>query len=481
MSHRDFREFIAAAEQQGLMRRVTRTVDRSWEPACLIKWAFQAIPEADRFGLLFDNVEGSEFALGMGILGASRRAYALGLGVAPDDIGAHWEQALVNPIPPVTVETAPCQEVVKTGDEARLGDLPIPTWTPGKDPAPYITTTTVTCDVHSANQNTGVYRTQVRDDHHVMVNLAPRRHGHDQAATWWAQGKAAAIAWVIAAEPAFQFAAVASLVAGAEEMAVAGGLKGGPIELVKCITSDLLVPANAEIIIEGEVLPDERDDEGPFGENLGFMAEVAKRPVARITAITHRKEAIYYGLTSQMPPSESTILQSTANAALARKILRHDLGETSVHDIYCDYTYGGQMAHAIVSMTPQLPGHGRKVGRAVAEVSAFKRITVVDEDIDIRDPVHMDWVMNTRFNPEADTIILDQIYMRSAMDPSVPARADGEKLGSKLIIDATRRFAEADFSLPPKETMMQALETWKAAGLPAFEIPKRAQLRIDKA
>ena len=108
-----------------------------------------------------------------------------------------------------------------------------------------------------------------------------------------------------------------------------------------------------------------------------------------------------------------------------RKLLRHDLGETSVHDVFVDYTYGGQMAHAIISMTPQLPGHGRKVGRAAAEMSSFKRITVVDEDIDIRDPVHMDWVMNTRYNPETDTVILDQIYMRFAMDPSVAADETG--------------------------------------------------------
>ncbi len=481
MSYRDFREFIAVAEQQGLCRRVTKPVDVTWEPASMTKWAFQALAEADRFGLLFDNVEGSEFALGTGILGASRRSYALGLGVEEDEINGLWEKALVDPVQPVTVKAAPCQEVIRKGGDARLSDLPIPTWTPGKDAGPYITTTCMTCDALTANQNTGVYRTQVRDDHHVMINLSPRRHGHDQASSWWAQGKAAPIAWVVGAEPAFQMASVASLVAGDEEMAVAGGLKGAPIELVKCVTSDILVPANAEIIIEGEVLAGELDHEGPFGENLGYMAEGGPKPLARITAITHRKGAIYYGLTSQMSPSESTILQSTTNAALARKILRHDLGEVFVHDVHCNYTYGGQMAHAVVSMTPQLPGHGRKVGRALAEISTFKRITVVDEDVDIRDPIHLDWAMNTRFNAETDAVIVDQVHMRFAMDPSVEARADGEKLGSKLICDATRRFPEADFSLPPKATMMKALESWKEAGLPEFEIPRRAQLRIDKS
>ncbi len=267
---------------------------------------------------------------------------------------------------------------------------------------------------------------------------------------------------------------------GVQELEIAGGLKGSSVELVKCVTSDLLVPANAEIIIEGEVLPGEMDEEGPFGENLGYMSEDGIKPVARITAITHRKDAIFYGITSQMPPSESTVLQSTANAGLTLKILRHDLGEKTVHDIHYDLHFGGQMGHGIVSMTPIHPGHAKKVGRTVAEVSSLKRITVVDEDVDIRDPLHVDWAMNTRYNPVRDTIIIDDVFIRMAMEPSVP-KVDGVQMGSKIVNDATRTLAEAEFSLPPKETMMKALQTWKEAGLPEFDIPKRAQLRIDRS
>jgi len=480
MGYRNFRDFVAVAEQQGLLRRVQQSVDPSWEPACLIKWAFQALSDEERFGLLFDNVEGSEFSLCTGALGATRRTYALALDVEPDQVNPCWENALVNPIEPVTIDNAPCQEVVLTGDEARLSLLPVPTWTPGKDIGPYITTTVMTRTIDTDNQNTGVYRTRVRDDHHVVVNMNPRRGGHDQCATWWAQGKAAPVAWVIGAEPAFQLAAVATMPTGMQEMAVAGGLMGTPLEMVKCTTSDILVPANAEIIIEGLVDPSERDTEGPFGENLGFMAGVSKKPVARITAITHRKDPIYYGMSSQMPPSESTFLQSNSTAGLISKILRHDLGETQITDLHVDQTFGGQMAHGIIAMTPLYPGHAMKVGRMAAEVSAFKRVTVVDDDVDIRDPRHIDWVMNARYNPSRDTVIIDNVFMRAAMDPSVEL-VDGVKIGSKIVVDATRTLPEDEFSLPPKETMMKALETWKSAGLPEFEIPKRAQLRIDKS
>jgi len=227
-------------------------------------------------------------------------------------------------------------------------------------------------------------------------------------------------------------------------------------------------------------LPGDKDKEGPFGENLGFMCEISDKPVARITAITRRKDAIYYGMTSQMPPSESTMLQSHANAALTYKIIHHDLGEKAIHDFHYDLTYGGQMAHGIISMTPQYKGHGMKIGRLAAEISALKRVTVVDEDVDIRDPLHLDWVMNARYNPSRDTVIIKDVYMRAAMDPSVQA-VNGVKMGSKIVVDATRSVEEDDFSLPPKETMMKALESWKAAGLPEFSIPKRAQLRIDKS
>jgi len=210
------------------------------------------------------------------------------------------------------------------------------------------------------------------------------------------------------------------------------------------------------------------------------MCEISDKPVARISAITRRKDAIYYGMTSQMPPSESTMLQSHATAGMINKTLRHDLGEIFISDFHIDLTFGGQMAHGIIAMTPQYQGHGMKIGRMAAEVSALKRVTVVDEDVDIRDPLHMDWVLNARYNPSRDTVIIKDVFMRAAMDPSIEA-VDGVKMGSKIVIDGTRSVPEDEFSLPPKETMMKALETWKSTGLPDFDIPKRAQMRIDKS
>ncbi|MEJ0070856.1 MAG: UbiD family decarboxylase domain-containing protein [Pseudomonadota bacterium] len=143
-------------EQRGKLKRVSQTVDRSWEPAALIKWMFQALPEAARFGLRFDQVAGSTMPLVTGALGASTESFALALGIEPEAINDKLVAALTHPIAPVEVATGPCQEVVQLGDQARLGDLPIPVWTPGKDAGPYITTIVVTRDAQTGLQNMGV-------------------------------------------------------------------------------------------------------------------------------------------------------------------------------------------------------------------------------------------------------------------------------------------------------------------------------------
>jgi 4-hydroxy-3-polyprenylbenzoate decarboxylase len=241
------------------------------------------------------------------------------------------------------------------------------------------------------------------------------------------------------------------------------------------------VPANTEIVIEGEVAPGEMEEEGPFGEFAGVMGPVENRPVAYVKAITHRREPIYYGYTSQMPPSESTTIQSLVNAGVILHTMRDYLGDYSVHDVYIDQTFGGVLAHAIVAIAPQMPGHGKRVGRTVADIAPVKRVTVVDVDVDIRDPSHVDWALNSRFSPQRDTIIIDDVYVPLQIDPSVRDARGYVTQGSKIVLDATQKIDPGPFSLPPKEIMMKALAVWQQCGLPPFEIPRRAKLRIDRS
>lgn len=476
MPVRDLREFLDLAERRGLLRRVAATVDALWEPGCLVKWVFQGLPMERRFGLRFDRVRGSDFPLVTGALGASVEAYALALGVAPEAINDHWERALLAPRAPALVTTAPCQEVVRRGAEADLGALPVPVWTPGRDAAPYVTTCVVNRHAGTGVQNMGVYRTMVQGPRSVVVNLAPGRQGRACAETDWAAGRPAPIAWVIGAEPAVYLAAVANLPAGLDEITVAGGLRGEPIGLVRCVTSDLLVPARAEIVIEGELHPGESAAEGPFGESAGYMSDVETRPVARITAVTHRRDAIFYGLASQMPPSESTTLQSLSNAALIRHQLRHDHGEATVRDCWIDLMFGGGAAHGVVSMRPTRPGHAKALGRLLARTTPLKRITIVDEDVDVRDRTDLDWVMSSHVDPQRDVEVIGGFP--AAMDHAVTPDAQGRKTGSKLVVDATRSLDTGPFSLPPQALMDRALATWRAAGWPDFECPERLRRRL---
>ena len=481
MTHRTMREFLSVLEKKGALRRISRPVDRMWEPAALAKWMYQALPAEKRFGMIFENVKGSRIPIVTAALGANVHAYATALDVEPNGINDAWRKACRNPLAPERVDNAPCQEVVITGKDVRLSYLPIPVWTPGKDKGPYITTNTVTRDHDTAVQNVGVYRTMVRDEASVVANLGPGRQGTMHALTWTGRGKAAPIAWVIAAPPAVHLASVANLPYGMDEITIAGGMMGAPVRMVKCKTIDLLVPADAEIIIEGEIHPGETDMEGPFGEFAGYMGVVERRPVARITAITHRRDPYYYGYTSQMPPSESTTIQSLTNAGVLFKNLHDDLGEISVTDVFIDQNFGGNLGHVVIAMKPSYPAHSKKVGRLVADMTSIKRVTVVDDDIDIRDSTHVDWAMNSRFNAARDTMVIDDVFVPTNVDPSVRTPGIDFSLGSKLVCDATLKLDAGAFSLPPKEIMAKALDLWKEIGLPEFEIPRRAKLRIDRS
>jgi UbiD family decarboxylase len=477
----DMREYLAVLEQQGLLRRVAEEVDPEWEIGCMAKWMFQALPEHERFGLLFDKVSGSDMKVATAALGASTRAYATALGVEPDEINAKWVDALCNPVAPRQVDDGPCQEVVSEGDDVDLARLPVPIWTPGKDAGRYITTNVVTRHAETGIQNYGVYRTLVLGRDRMVSNMSPGRQGYLCVKSHHERGEPAPVAFIIGAEPAVHLATVTNFPLGYDEMDAAGGIKQEAIEMVPAKTVDLMVPARTEIVVEGLIYPDEVASEGPFGEFAGYMGPVSDRPVIRVTAITHRHDPIFYGLVSQMPPSESTTIQGLTNAGQLLKVLRHDLGETGVVDANVDLTFGGLLAHVTVAVRTGPPGDGRRIGRLIADLTLFKRVTVVDHDIDIRDRQHMDWAMNSLYDPARDTIVIENVFVPMYMDPSVRVHGGEERPGSKIVVDATRTIDAGPFSIPSRDIMERALDTWHKAGLPEFDIPKRLEFRLDGA
>jgi UbiD family decarboxylase len=161
--------------------------------------------------------------------------------------------------------------------------------------------------------------------------------------------------------------------------------------------------------------------------------------------------------------------------------LRERLGEHAVRDVFIDQTFGGLLAHGIVAMTPQHPGHAKRIGRLLADMSPLKRVTVVDADVDIRDASHVDWALNARFSPARDTVLIDDVHVPVNMDPSVRDASGAVRPGSKIVIDATQKADAGVFSLPAKSDMMAALALWKEAGLPEIDMPRRLALRLDRA
>ena len=468
----DMRALIKVLESRGKLHRVRKSVDLSWEVACMARWVYQGLPEDERFALLFENVKGATMPVATPVIGASRQVYAIAMGTTPEKIHDVWLQAMRHPVPPCVVESAPVQEFVISGKDVDLAYLPVPMWTPGKDRRPCITACVITRDHDTGVQNMGTYRCQVQSRNIITLNTNPGRQAYQNYQSWSARGKQAPIAVAICCEPAVHLATAAALPKGIDEMAVAGGLRGAPVEAVQARTVDLLVPAHAEIVLEGNVHPTGRMNEDPFGEFAGYMGEFGMRPYFEVGCITHRRDPIYYGYISQYPPSESTMIQGNANECVIHRMLVDDWGETTVEDVALNQTHGGLMGQVVIQMKPIYPGHAKKVGRMVAEMTHLKTILVVDRDIDIRYQQHLDMAINSRVNPARDITIIKDFFI--IYDPS-----SDNGVTSKMVIDATQKGVQPDISLPPKELLWKAYDSWKEAGLPAFDLPGRVARVLD--
>jgi UbiD family decarboxylase len=340
----DLREHLAALEAAGLLIRVQRPIDKDTEMHPLVRWQFRGgIPEAERKAFLFENVVDGrghhyEMPVAVGVLAASRRIYSVGMGCPAEEIGARWREARHHPITPRLVDDAPVHEIVRTGADldvpyGGVDGLPIPISTPGFDIAPYVTCGNwVTRDPETGIQNIGNYRAHVKSPRRVGMNasieLTPGIYQHWQKAK--ARGEALPAALVVGGPPVIAFAAVQKLPYDLDELAVAGGLVGAPINMVRCRTVDLLVPAESEIVIEGLIDTRWLEPEAPFGESHGHVNLQEYNPFMEITAICHRRDAILTSMISQVTPSESSLIKLVGYEPLLLDHLRDHLGLKSV-------------------------------------------------------------------------------------------------------------------------------------------------------
>src|SRR5665213_2148984 len=304
----DFQDHLRRLEARGLVTRIDHAIDKDSELHPLVRWQFQGgLAEEQRRAFLFTNVvDGAgrryDIPVAVGALAASPEIYAVGMGKPVEDIGEAWTHAVAHPIDPVVVTSPPCQEVISKGDDLRkpgegLARLPVPISTPGFDSAPYLTATLcITRDPETGVQNMGTYRGALKAQDRLGVRMSSRpggAGGYLHCRKYQNRKERMPCAIVIGCAPVVLFTGPQKLPIDLDEMAVAGGLAGSAIRIAKAATVDLLVPADAEIVIEGLIDPELLEPEGPFGESHGHVALEDFNMSMRITAITHKKKPVF--------------------------------------------------------------------------------------------------------------------------------------------------------------------------------------------
>ena len=469
----DLHDQIRALDEAGLLLRVDIPINKDTELHPLMRWQFRGgMDEKDRKAMLFTNVTDSkgkryDIPVLIGAMGASLDIYRVGIGVPLDEVYARWSKATASPIPPRVVQDAPCQEIVIEGvalDEAGMGldGLPVPISTPGWDNAPYLSTGTfITKDPDSGIQNMGVYRGQLkarrRLGYNPSVELRPGSYKHWEK--YKARGERMPVAVIVGAPPAVAYASIQKAPEDLDELALAGGLVGSPINVVRARTVDLLVPAEAEIVIEGWVETAFLEPEAPFGESHGHMNLQEYNGVMEVTCITRRKDAVLTSFLAQLAPSEVSVMRRPGQELIFLNHLRNNLSIRGVTRVYSHEPLTGGYKTFVVQFERGVPD--TEVWRALHGVATLQRasgkiVIATNDDIDPKNSDALLWAIAFRCKPHLDIQIVP--HRHPGHGPK-DRRDNGED--STLLINATLRQDYPPLSLPKQEFMERARDIWE--------------------
>ena len=466
MPFRNISEFVAALEADGDLVRVAREVSPKLEIAEIADRAVKG----DGPALFFENVAGSSMPVAINLF-ASRRRMLRALDLSGWDEWDSRLEPLLDPKPPEglleklktipkltelaqvfpkNVRSAPCQEVVLTGDAVDLGKLPVLTCWP-QDAGPFITLPLViTRDPATRKVNVGVYRMQVFDRNTTGMHWQKHKDGAGQARGYEREGRRMEVAVAIGADPATVFSGVAPLPPGISEFLFAGFVRGEGVPLVDGTTVDVPVPADAEIVLEGYVDPGERRREGPFGDHTGFYSLDDDFPVFHVTAVTRRREPVYLTTIVGKPPMEDGFL-GEAVERLFLPLVRRMIPELVDMHLPVEGIFHNLM---LVSIDKRYPGHARKTMHAIwgtGQMMFTKTIVVFDRDVDLRNSPEALWRTLTAIDPERDIEFVHGPVDELDFAARLPC------YGSKMGIDATRKWKEEGFLRRwPDEIVMSA-------------------------
>lgn len=456
LKYRDLREFMTLLEARGELRRIAAEVDPNLEMTEICDRVLRAGGPA----LLFENPKGFSTPVLGNLFGTPERV-ALGMGATdvaelreigkllaflkqpdpPKGLKAAWESLpifrKILDMAPKRVRSGAAQECVIEAADVDLATLPVQTCWPG-DAGPLITWgLVVTRGPKQTRQNLGIYRQQVIGRNRVIMRWLSHRGGALDYRDWLEAhpGEPFPIAVALGADPATILGAVTPIPDTLSEYAFAGLLRGSRTELVRCLGSDLEVPAAAEFVLEGHIHPGDTAPEGPFGDHTGYYNEVDDFPVFTVDRITHRKDPIYHSTYTGRPPDEPAILGVALNEVFV-PILQKQFPE--IVDFYlppegCSYRL------AVVSMRKQYPGHAKRVMMGVwsflRQFMYTKFVIVVDEDVNTRDWKDVIWAITTRMDPARDTVLIENTPI-DYLDFASPVSG----LGSKMGMDATNKW-----------------------------------------
>ena len=448
MAAQDLRSFVAAYEQA-----YPGEVVRLAEPVSIDHDIMAVVLEYERRRrwpiLLFEQVRGYDIPVVANVV-ASRRALAFALGVGERDLAREYARRLKERFKPVVVPDPPFRERVTTGDAVDLGALPIPTYFPG-DAGRYLTAgLLVARDPETGVETEGYHRFQLTGRNRLGVSLHSRRRMFEYQRRAEARGRALPCAIALGVHPLVSMGSLAYPPPDVGKFEVVGGLFGEPFQVAPCATLDLHVPAWAEIVIEGEILPGVREPEGPFGEFTGYFSRRSTEHVFVARAVGRRERPWFQSIGSGRAGDHITTLGLIREAEITNALSRAIPNVTAVHVPLS----GTSSFTAYVAIRQSRPGEAKHVIPIVLGVDHYlKLVVVVDDDIDVFDESEVLWAVATRMQADRDLVVISG-SLGALLDPSADERGVTAKLG----IDATRPFGQpfADKLVMAPETMAWA-------------------------
>ena len=424
---KDLRSFIAdlSTKSRDDIVHISKSISPRYEISALLT----QLEKKKRLPLLyFENLTGHNVPVVINAQ-ATRRLMALAMECQPEELARKFSERQSGPIAPVEIKDAPVQEIVELGDSVDLAQVPLLTHY-DVNAAPYITAgIVVAADPDNGVRNTSYNRLMMAGKRELRIFMAIGRHLWTLHNKLEQRNEPLPISIVIGVHPLFSLGAQALTPADEDEYAVIGGLMNEPLRLARAKTVPMLVPADAEMIIEGHILPQVRRTEGPFGEFTGHAVAQDERPVIEVSAITHRRNYIFQDIHAGY--TEHKLMGAIPREAALLKAVRQTV--PTVKNV-CMPTSGNCRFHAYISIAKRTPGQAKNaICAAFAADMLLKHVVIVDEEIDVFDEEQVLWAISNRFQADRDLVVIANAQ-GSELDPTAGAGGVNTKMG----LDATK-------------------------------------------